>query len=169
MMPSTFRGRDKLYMLFLMSYILAIVFLDALPFYPPSLVPAPLLSTRDWYKTYFNDQLVITQPPWFRFFALAEFLYELPVAIWGIWALSTKSPKAPAHLLVWSVVCAGTTFTCLFEIYHNSGMSGQEKTRLFALYGSYGFIFSLLGTDMFCRIQKTLLATTLPGKEIKQQ
>jgi hypothetical protein len=113
---------------------------DSIPLYPPSLVPAPLLSAQQWYMTFFNDQLVIAQPPWFHFFSLVEVLYQLPVVLWSIWALATNSHKAPAHLLVWSVVTFGTTATCLYEFYHNQLMSETEKTRLISMYGLYALI-----------------------------
>jgi len=116
---------------------------DAIPLYPPSLVPAPLLSIHEWYNSFFNDQLMISQPPWFRLFSLIELFYQLPVVIWGVQALATKSPKAPAHLLVWALICFGTTATCLFEFYHNQLMSETEKTRLIAMYGLYALICAL--------------------------
>jgi hypothetical protein len=121
---------------------------DGVPLYPPSLVPAPLLSAQDFYKSFFNDQLVITQPHWFHFFTLVEIFYQLPVVLWGVWALATKSPKAPAHLLIWALVCAGTTATCIFEFYHNQLMTETEKTRLIAMYGLY---------ELICEFQLFLL------------
>ena len=156
-MIMTSGDRDRLYVLFLTSFIptilctpaiitLAIItdlhptVFDAIPLYPKSLVPKPLLATHQWYKAYFNDQIMITQPPWFRFFCFLELVYQLPVAAWGVWALATKSPKSPAHLLVWAIVCAGTTFTTLVEFYHNPNMTDQEKATLIALYGFYGVI-----------------------------
>jgi len=117
---------------------------DCLSLYPPQIVPERLLSLQSWYKDYYNDQLVIRQPPWFRFFSLVEALYQLPISVWSIWALTTKSPKAPTHLLVWAVVCCGTTLTCLFEFYHNELMSNQEKGALIAMYGSYAVICMVL-------------------------
>ena len=113
---------------------------DCLSLYPPQIVPEQLLSLQSWYKDYYNDQLVIRQPSWFRFFSLVEALYQLPISVWSIWALTTKSPKAPTHLLVWAVICCGTTLTCLFEFYHNEDMNNQEKGTLIAMYGSYAVI-----------------------------
>jgi hypothetical protein len=113
---------------------------DCVPLYPVHLVPIALLDTHAWYKSFFNDQLVITLPAWFRFFFAIEACYELPLAIWGVYALSTKSPKAAPHMLVWALVCFGTTATCLFEFYENSLMSKSEKTVMIAMYGSYALI-----------------------------
>lgn len=127
--------------------------IDCIGLYPESIAPRPLLSLHEFYKATFNDQLVINQPPWFHFFSLLELVYQLPVAIWAVWALKNKSPKAPAHLLVWATVAFGTTMTCLFEFYHNAVMSTQEKTSLIAMYGCYGLICE------FFTPQKGLLET----------
>ncbi|KAF8237431.1 hypothetical protein L208DRAFT_1389217 [Tricholoma matsutake] len=167
--PSTSRSHDKFYMYFLISYAATIVFFDSVPLYPPNFVPARLLSAQEYYKNFFNDQLVIAQPPWFHLFSLIELLYQLPLVLWGIWALATKSPRAPAHLLVWSVVCFGTTVTCIYEFYHHQMMSETQKTRLIAMYGLYALIFAIVGADMFCRIQKTLDAAASLGNEKKQR
>ncbi|KAF9462522.1 transmembrane protein 6/97 [Collybia nuda] len=156
--PSSSRPQDKFYILFLMSFIPTIVFVDCIAIYPASIVPGPLLSLHEFYKATFNDQLVINQPPWFRLFSLVEFLYQLPVAVWAVWALKNKSPKVPATLLVWATVAFGTTMTCLFEFYHNEVMSSQEKSSLIAMYGCYGLLFGAIAADMFCRIQKILSA-----------
>ncbi|KAF8066885.1 transmembrane protein 6/97 [Lyophyllum atratum] len=155
-LPPTHRARDSLYVLFFLSYIPIVIFFDSLPLYPSGIAPASLLSLHHWYKTHFNDQLVIAQPAWFRLFTLTEPFYQLPVAAWGIWALRTKSYKAPAHILLWASVCFGTTITCLFEFYHNKLMTDQEKTVLYMMYGSYAIIFGAMGADMFCRIQKVV-------------
>jgi len=165
-MPS---GRDKLIVLFLASYTAAILLFDSVPLYPQIIVPAPILSTHQWYKDFFNDQLVIAQPSWFHFFSLIELFYQLPVVLWSVWALATNSPKAPAHLLVWSVVCVGSTATCLYEFYHNQLMSETEKTMLISLYGLYGLIFAAIGADMFCRIQKTMAVAASQDSEKKQR
>ncbi|GLB41168.1 putative membrane [Lyophyllum shimeji] len=166
-LPPTHRTRDSLYVLFFMSYIPIVLFVDSIPLYPRSIVPASLLSLHEWYKDHFNDQLVITQPAWFRFFALSEPLYQLPVAAWGIWALRSKSYKALPHLLVWGLVCCGTTLTCLFEFYHNTAMSDNEKLVLSAMYGSYAVIFGVIAADMFCRIQTILGAAARLGEDKK--
>jgi len=157
-LSSTSRPRDRFYIAFLLTYIPTILAFDCIPLYPVHLVPVALLDTHAWYKSFFNDQLAITLPAWFRFFFAIEACYELPLAIWGVYALSTKSPKAAPHLLVWALVCFGTTATCLFEFYENPLMSGSEKMVIIAIYGSYGLIFGAMAMDMFCRIQKTLVA-----------
>jgi len=166
---STYRSRDNLYALFLVSYVLTIIFFDNLPLYPQHLVPPQLLELHTWYKNYYNDQLLITQPPWFRFFSLSEPFYQLPVSIWSVWALTTKNPKAPTHLLVWAVVCCGTTLTCLFEFYHNTLMTDQEKKALFSMYGLYAAIFAGIGLDMFSRIQQILVAASTVQQTKKSQ
>ncbi|KAG5636379.1 hypothetical protein H0H81_008271 [Sphagnurus paluster] len=166
-LPPTDRPRDALYALFFASYIPVVLFFDSLPLYPAGLAPKALLSVHEWYQGHFNDQLVITQPPWFRLFTLLEPLYQLPVAAWGIHALRTHSPRAPAHLLLWSALCFGTTITCLFEFYHNEKMSAQEKGTLITMYGSYAVIFGTMMVDMFCRIQKILVAAARTGQDKK--
>ncbi|KAH0579221.1 hypothetical protein H2248_003371 [Termitomyces sp. 'cryptogamus'] len=164
-LPPTHRPRDNLYVLFLLSYIPIIIFFDSLQFYPAGLAPGSLLQLHEWYTKHFNDQLVISQPAWFRLFTLTEPLYQLPVAVWAVWALRSKSYNAPANLLLWATVCCGTTITCVFEFYHNQLMSNQEKLVLIAMYGSYALIFGGIGVDMFCRIQKVLKAAAAPAEQ----
>ncbi|KAG5642947.1 hypothetical protein DXG03_001865 [Asterophora parasitica] len=166
--PATHRSRDRLYVLFFLSYIPVIIFFDSLPLWPSGLAPNNLLSLHKWYKNHFNDQLVITQPAWFRLFTLTEPFYQLPVAAWGIWALRSKSLKAPAHLLLWAALTFGTTITCLFEFWHNQLMSEQEKLVLIAMYSSYAVIFGVIGVDMFCRIQKILAAAAGSVEQAKK-
>ena len=126
-----------------LTYYFTAVF-DAVPLYPVNIVPAPLLTAQELYKKLFNDQLVATQPPWFHFFTLVEFIYQLPVVLWAIWALSTKSPKAPTHLLVWALVCFITTLTCIYEFYENQVMTETQKTRVIGGYGLYAVICMFL-------------------------
>jgi len=156
-------------MLFLISYVPIILLFDCIPLYPKGILPPSMLSLHDWYKHSFNDQLVITQPPWFRFFNLTEPFYQLPVATWAIWALKSKSYKAPLHLVVWAVVCCGTTLTCMVDFWYNELLSQQELSVLLAMYGSYGVIFAVIGLDMFCRIQKSLGAAAANAKVQKVQ
>ncbi|RDB30676.1 hypothetical protein Hypma_005981 [Hypsizygus marmoreus] len=157
--PPTHRPWDNFYTLFLMSFAPTIIF-DCISLYPRSIVPSALLSVHEWYKVFFNDQLVITQPTWFRAFTLIEGIYEFPLALWGIWALKSQSPEVPARLLIWALVCFSTTFTCLLAIYYDNVMSDSEKWTVIAMYGLYAVIFGIIGLDMYCRIQKILVAAT---------
>lgn len=125
-------------------------------------MPARLLSAQEYYKNFFNDQLVIAQPPWFHLFSLIELLYQLPLVLWGIWALATKSPRAPAHLLVWSVVCFGTTVTCIYEFYHHQMMSETQKTRLIAMYGLYALI-CMFSSHLIRRLKSTWISSCYCG------
>ncbi|KAI5848857.1 transmembrane protein 6/97 [Tricharina praecox] len=157
-LPPLHRPRDSYYTLFLLSYIPTIILFDSLPLYPPSLIPSSLSSTHTWYLTTFNDPLVRLQPPWFKFFSLAELFYQLPVAAYLAWALGKRAPSAPAHMLVWATLAAFTTATCCWEFYHSTLMTLQQKYMLGGMYGSYGLIFAIMAGDMFCRIQKTVSA-----------
>ncbi|KAI5788361.1 transmembrane protein 6/97 [Geopyxis carbonaria] len=149
------RPRDTLITLFILSFIPTILFFDILHLYPAHLVPAVLLDTQEWYKTFFNDVLTIHHPAYFAFFKYVEAFYELPVALYAAWALARGggSGGVYAHLLVWAVVCALTTATCVWEYVVSEVMSEQERMVLVGMYGGYGLIFAAIAGDMFCRIQ----------------
>jgi hypothetical protein len=185
--PPTHRSRDRFYVLFLLSYIPTIVLFDCQPLYPTSLIPAPLAETHEWYLSFFADPLISSQPPWFRFFTLTEFCYQLPMAIYLAHALWKKCSNAPLHMLLWAMWCAGTTATCVYEFYYDTTILLWQKQALSAMYGSYGLIcefsedmrmrtglrcartVAAIAVDMFCRIQKTLSAAATMGVEKKRR
>jgi len=160
--PTLHRPRDTYYTLFFLSYIPTIVraapstppqkkkknpvltnpcvVFDSLPLYPPSLVPASLATTHAWYLTTFGDPLIRHQPPWFRFFSLAELFYQLPMAVYLSCGLYSRSPKAPVHMLVWAMLAAFTTATCCWEFAFSEEMTQWQKGMLGGVYGSYGVI-----------------------------
>lgn len=138
------RPRDTLITLFIFSFVPTIVFFDIIHLYPTQLVPTVLLDTQEWYKTFFNDVLTIHHPPYFTYFKYVEAFYELPVALYGVWGLSRKSQGVYAHLLVWAIVGALTTFTCVWEYVVSEVMTEQERMVLVGMYGSYGVICELL-------------------------
>jgi hypothetical protein len=110
------------------------------------------MALHKYYLATYNDQLAISRPHWFHFFALIEAVYQFPVTVWTAWALRNKNPKAPAHLLVWSVITAGTTFTCMWEFWYNDFggvMSWSQRQALVAMFGSYALICELLSQPFF--------------------
>jgi hypothetical protein len=46
-----------------------------------------------FYIDIFNDQLVIKSPPWFATFAWIEAFYNLPVAVWLVFAILRRTPS----------------------------------------------------------------------------
>jgi hypothetical protein len=58
------------------------------PLYPPSMIPAWMLSITEFYINKYNDLFFIgTPPPFFEFFMYTEMFVQVPVMIWGIPAL----------------------------------------------------------------------------------
>lgn len=100
-------------------------------------MPAPLARTQEWYLSTFHDPLLGKQPPFFRFFIIAEVVYLLPTAVYLVRALRCRSPKAPAHMLVWATLAAFTTATCCWEIAASAQITPAQKWILGGLYGSY--------------------------------
>lgn len=91
---------DKLYLTFFCLFIPAIALVDLVPFYPPSLVPAPVMALHEFYLDTFNDQLMIKSPPWFVTFALIEACYNFPAAIWLVFAILRRVfHPIPSHLI----------------------------------------------------------------------
>lgn len=127
---------------------------DCLPLYPPWLVPQPLSRLQAWYMQVFNDKLLaMPQPAWFRFFSLAELLFQLPCAAYAACLLSCGSGSSSSStrqsyavavpvMLVFGTVSAFATATCVWDIFRDddAGMTTAQKAMVGGLYSCYGVV-----------------------------
>ena len=101
---------------------------------------------QDMYKAEFADPLQ-KLPPWFAFFVVCEFLFQLPLSVWALFALRRDSPLAPLGIGIFGAQFAFTTCTSLVEIlafdeaaYGIAEYPWQSRLKLCAVYGPYAVV-----------------------------
>ncbi|KAK2000489.1 hypothetical protein LX36DRAFT_709353 [Colletotrichum falcatum] len=160
--------RDNAYLVISSIQLSAILLVDLVPFYPPSLYADPssplhfLQLLRDFYISTYNDPYFVTPhdglPSWFRLFTKIEMFYQLPMAAWMVYGFSGRTGTTPGFelaVVVFAVECALTTLTCIYDILHLDPAvysQAQKNVFVFNLYGPWVVIPALMGVDMCMRI-----------------
>ncbi|KAG9238967.1 transmembrane protein 6/97 [Amylocarpus encephaloides] len=149
------RKRDLAYMVYFALGIPIAFAMDLQPIYPPHLLPEILVSLKDFYVRNYNDQFYINTPNFFRVFLWIEFVYQVPVMIWGLGGLYRNSPKVPLILLPFAVKVFLTTLTCMLE-FPNFPIPLEKKISLTTLYGPYLAVSAFMMIDMYLRLKKVI-------------
>ncbi|GKT93168.1 integral membrane protein [Colletotrichum tofieldiae] len=118
---------------------------------------------RDFYISTYNDPYFVTPhdglPSWFKLFTYIEIFYQVPMAIWMVYRFSRRTGTTPGFelaVLVFTVECAMTTLTCIYDTLHWDPAvysQAQKSVFIFNLYGPWVLILAaLMGLDMWLRI-----------------
>ncbi|KAF6827568.1 hypothetical protein CPLU01_09037 [Colletotrichum plurivorum] len=166
--------RDRAYLAISVIQLSAILLVDLVPFYPPSLYATPssplhfLQQLRNFYIATYNDPFFTAShdalPSWFKLFTYIEMGYQLPMAAWMIYRFSRRAGTTPGFelaVLVFCVECALTTLTCICDVFHWDPAvysQAQKNVFVFNLYGPWVVIPVLMGLDMATRILKRVNA-----------
>ncbi|KAL0933431.1 uncharacterized protein CTRU02_212394 [Colletotrichum truncatum] len=160
--------RDSAYLIVSIIQLTAMLLMDLVPFYPPSLYTTPasplhfLQLLRDFYISTYNDPFFVAPhaglPSWYKLFTYLETFYQLPMTIWMIHRFSRRTGSTPGFelaVLVFSVECVLTTLTCIYDVFHwdpSVYSDAQKNVFIFNLYGPWVIIPALMGLDMWLRI-----------------
>ncbi|OHE96873.1 hypothetical protein CORC01_07840 [Colletotrichum orchidophilum] len=162
--------RDSAYLVISSIQLAAMLLVDLVPFYPTALYatsssPLHFLQVlRDFYISTYNDPFFTAShenlPSWFKLFTYLEIFYQLPMAAWMVYRFSRSTGTTPGFelaVLVFSVECALTTLTCIYDVFHWDPAvysQAQKNVFVFNLYGPWVIIPTLIGLDMWLRILK---------------
>ncbi|KAK6828277.1 integral membrane protein-like protein [Apiospora arundinis] len=162
---------NTVYLVYFILHIPILFCVDLVAFYPPAWYAAtgplaPLGHLRTYYLESYKDQFFqpTGAPSFFVLFAFLELVFHLPVSVWAVRALSSKTGlkgKGELLLFLYGVETALTTATCMWEAYgwDEALVSGRRRSRLLGgLYGSYFAVALLLSVDMWMRLAKKLEA-----------
>ncbi|OLN97417.1 putative membrane protein SPAC56F8.07 [Colletotrichum chlorophyti] len=168
MAKSARNWRDSAYLVVSVIQLSAMLLVDLVPFYPLSLYATSgsplyfLQLLRDFYIKTYNDPYFTTPhdalPSWFKLFTYLEIVYQLPMAVWMVYRFSRRSGTTPGFelaVLVFTVECALTTLTCIYDVLHWDPAVyslAQKNVFIFNLYGPWVVIPALMGLDMTLRI-----------------
>ncbi|KAF9872383.1 hypothetical protein CkaCkLH20_10210 [Colletotrichum karsti] len=164
--PKTWR--DNAYLAVSVIQLLAMLLVDLVPFYPPSLYALPtsplhfLQLLRDFYISTYNDPFFVAShdalPSWYKLFTYLEMFFQLPMAVWMTYRFSRRTGTTPGFelaVLVLSVELVLTTLTCIYDVFHWDPAvysEAQKNVFIFNLYGPWVVIPALMGLDMWLRI-----------------
>ncbi|GKT61819.1 integral membrane protein [Colletotrichum tofieldiae] len=105
---------------------------------------------RDFYISTYNDPYFVTPhdglPSWFKLFTYIEIFYQVPMAIWMVYRFSRRTGTTPGFelaVLVFTVECAMTTLTCIYDTLHWDPAvysQAQKSVFIFNLYGPWVLI-----------------------------
>ena len=131
------RPLDTIYTVWFSLHLVIMICVDLTALYPKWLMPAPLMSLREWQMATYKDRFFIDPPAWFLSFVWMEALYHVPLSVWAVGALLRDSPLVPVHLLVWAVQTAVTTMVCIVDYSSWGNFSVEDRMGLHRLYGPY--------------------------------
>ncbi|KAF5608144.1 hypothetical protein FPANT_594 [Fusarium pseudoanthophilum] len=169
---------DYVYLFTLALQLIAIVGIDAVPFYPQSLLQprgSPfhfILAFRRWYITTFSDPYYDVDIPghFFEFLVYVEVVVQFPLAIYLTRALLSEQRMSGSAELA-GVVYGAVTALCTAVACNDMWYLGPEvitrdaKQTLLGLYLPYAVIPALMVFDM----QKRLLARLDRSSGMKQE
>ncbi|KAF8460380.1 transmembrane protein 6/97 [Kalaharituber pfeilii] len=173
--PLTKRRVDLLYFAFFLHMVPIMLFIDSAPFLPAQYVLPPFRAIHAYYATTYRDPLQATQPAWFFFFAMTEFLFQLPLGVWALWAIPKDHQLVPLGVVSYASLAAWSTWASVAQILAwDDGVGGKafgwvEKGRLAGLYGGYGVAFTLMAIHMSWRIAQKLKIASLAEERKKGQ
>ncbi|KAH8659330.1 transmembrane protein 6/97 [Tricladium varicosporioides] len=152
------RKRDLIYFTSFIIHLPFVFLVDLQTIYHPSILailPQFFHDIKSYYISNFNDRFFIETPLYFEVFAYTELAFQLPIMVWAIYGLYKDSPKVPLVLLPWAILVSLTTLVCIVEIWSWPSPT-TEKVELMKLYVPYLILPTVMGADMYLRLNDTI-------------